>query len=155
LEHSLHAWVSFFILPLFALANAGVATHSPNLLVQLATPVSLGVIVGLFLGKPAGILGACWLATRLGLAECPAGVNWRQLHAVACLGGIGFTMSMFISNLAFPGHPELGEQAKVGIMAGSLASAIAGMGVCWFAARRGPVQASRPDAGRGKRVSRD
>jgi NhaA family Na+:H+ antiporter len=136
LERSLHPWVSFFILPLFALANAGLATHGPDFLVQLASPVSLGTIAGLFLGKPAGILGACWLATRLGLAAPPASANWRQLHAVACLGGIGFTMSLFISNLAFPGHPELGEQAKAGIMAGSLASAITGLGLCWLAARR-------------------
>ena len=135
LEHSLHPWVSFLILPLFALANAGLTTHGPDFLVQLASPVSLGTIAGLFLGKPAGIFGACWLATRLGLAEPPAGVNWRELHAVACLGGIGFTMSLFISDLAFPGHPQLGEQAKAGITAGSLASAITGLGLCWLAAR--------------------
>jgi Na+:H+ antiporter, NhaA family len=136
LEHSLHPWVSFFILPLFALANAGLAIHGPSFLPQLASPVSLGTITGLFLGKPAGILGACWLATRLGLAERPTGVNWRQLQAVACLGGIGFTMSLFISDLGFPGYPELEEQAKAGIMAGSLASAITGLGLCWLAARR-------------------
>jgi Na+:H+ antiporter, NhaA family len=135
LEHSLHPWVSFFILPLFALANAGLTIHGPSFLPQLASPVSLGTITGLFLGKPAGILGACWIATRLGLAERPTGVNWRQLQAVACLGGIGFTMSLFISDLAFPGHPGLEEQAKAGIMAGSLASAITGLGVCWLAAR--------------------
>ena len=136
LERGLHPWVSFFVLPLFALANAGLTTHGPNFLVQLASPVSLGTIAGLFLGKPAGIFGACWLATRLGLAEPLAGVNRRELHAVACLGGIGFTMSLFISDLAFPGHPELGEQAKAGIIAGSLASAITGLGLCWLAARR-------------------
>lgn len=136
LERGLHPGVSFLILPLFALANAGLTVHGPSLLVQLATPISLGIIAGLFLGKPAGILGACWLAARLGLAERPAGVNWRHLQAVACLGGIGFTMSLFISDLAFPGHPELREQAKAGIMAGSLASAITGLGLCRLAARR-------------------
>lgn len=136
LERGLHPWVSFLILPLFALANAGLATHRPDFPAELAGPVSLGTIAGLFLGKPAGILGACWLATRLGLAELPASVNWRQLQALACLGGIGFTMSLFISDLAFPGHPELGEQAKAGIMAGSLASALTGLGLCWLAARR-------------------
>jgi len=136
LERTLHPFVSFLILPLFALANAGLAMHGPILLSRLASPVSLGTIAGLFLGKPAGILGACWLATKLGVAECPAGVNWRQLRAVACLGGIGFTMSLFISNLAFPGGPELVEQAKAGIIFGSLASAITGLSLSCRAPRR-------------------
>ncbi|HEY0791261.1 MAG TPA: Na+/H+ antiporter NhaA [Chthoniobacterales bacterium] len=136
LEHALHPWVGFMILPLFALANAGVTAHGLNLFTQLASPVSLGIIAGLFLGKPAGILAACWLTIKLKLAERPTGASWRQLQAAAGLAGIGFTMSMFISNLAFLGHLELAEQAKAGIIAGSLLSALTGMAWFCFAAPR-------------------
>ena len=120
LEHMLHPWVSFIIMPIFALANAGVVIHSE----RLADPIALAVVAGLLLGKPLGILGASWLAVWLGFAELPKGVNWRILAAGGILGGIGFTMSLFVANLGLAGT-EL-EAAKVGVMLGSLAAGIVG-----------------------------
>jgi NhaA family Na+:H+ antiporter len=127
LEHALHPLVAFFIMPVFALANAGVAVEG-NLLATLGQPVSLGVIVGLFLGKQVGVLGAAWLAARAGVAVMPVGVRWRQVWGVSLLCGIGFTMSLFIASLAFP-DPALLDAAKVGILAGSLVSGLVGAAV--------------------------
>jgi NhaA family Na+:H+ antiporter len=127
LEHALHPLVAFFIMPVFALANAGVAVEG-DLLATLGQPVSLGVIVGLFLGKQVGVLGAAWLAARAGVAVMPAGVRWRQVWGVSLLCGIGFTMSLFIASLAFP-DPALLDAAKVGILAGSLVSGLVGAAV--------------------------
>jgi NhaA family Na+:H+ antiporter len=122
LEDALHPWVTFGIMPLFALANAGVMLDA-GFLDALAHPVTLGVIGGLVLGKPIGILVFSWLAMAGGLAERPRGVSTRQMLGVGVLGGIGFTMSLFIGSLAFGESPML-ENAKVGILT---ASAIAGM----------------------------
>jgi len=133
LEHALHPWVAYFIMPVFALANAGVAVEG-NLLATLGQPVSLGVILGLFLGKQVGVLGAAWLAVRAGVAAMPAGVRWSQVWGVSLLCGIGFTMSLFIASLAFP-DPELLDAAKVGILAGSLVSGLAGAAVLLRPAR--------------------
>ncbi|HYJ79054.1 MAG TPA: Na+/H+ antiporter NhaA [Longimicrobiaceae bacterium] len=130
IEHELQDVVAFGIVPLFALANAGVAL-SGGLGPALAHPVALGVMLGLVVGKPVGITLASWLAVRLGLAELPAGVTWRALHAVSWLGGIGFTMSLFIAALAF-GEGALGDVAKIGIFAASLAAGAAG----WLLVRR-------------------
>lgn len=124
LEHELHPWVAFLVMPLFALANAGVSLGG-NAAALLAGPVTIGTIAGLLLGKPLGVLGGAWLASRTGLAELPAGVRWGQLAGVAILCGIGFTMSLFIANLAF-GEGELLDEAKVGILVGSLLSGVAG-----------------------------
>ncbi len=126
LEHGLHPWVAFGILPLFAFANAGLslAGLSPDALLQ---PVSLGVMLGLFLGKQAGIFAASWLAVRLRLAALPAGVNWPRLYGVALLCGIGFTMSLFIASLADAGAGGgLFDMARLGVLAGTLLSACAG-----------------------------
>lgn len=120
LEHGLHPIVASGIMPLFALANAGVALAGANL--GTGRSVTLGVAAGLVLGKPLGILGAAWVAVRVGWATLPNQVSWRMLHGAAWLGGIGFTMALFIAGLAF-GSTPLHDAAKVGIL---MASALAG-----------------------------
>jgi NhaA family Na+:H+ antiporter len=130
IEHELQDVVAFGVVPLFALANAGV-TLSGGLGAALGHPVALGVVLGLVVGKPLGITLASWLAVHLRLAELPPGVGWRALHGVSWLGGIGFTMSLFIAALAFPGG-ALADVAKVGIFAASLAAGAAG----WVLVRR-------------------
>jgi NhaA family Na+:H+ antiporter len=125
LEHALAPWVAFLILPLFGFANAGVslAGFDPALLLS---PLPLGIAAGLFAGKQIGIFAAVRLAVALGIAGRPRGATWLQIYGVALLCGIGFTMSLFIGGLAFPGHPALAERAKIGTLAGSLLSAVAG-----------------------------
>jgi NhaA family Na+:H+ antiporter len=132
LEHGLHPWVAFLIVPLFGFANAGISLAGLGL-AQLLAPLPLGIAAGLFLGKQAGIFAAVKLSVRLGIAGRPRGATWLQVYGVALMCGIGFTMSLFIGALAFPGHPELAEQAKLGILVGSLLSAIAGYLVLRFA----------------------
>lgn len=124
LEGSLHAPVAFLVMPVFALANAGVPLRGDPATV-LGEPISLGVIAGLVLGKPLGITAAAWLAVRLGLAAVPAGVGWRAVHAVGWLAGIGFTMSIFIAGLAFASEEAL-TAAKLGILAASLVAGTLG-----------------------------
>jgi NhaA family Na+:H+ antiporter len=126
LEHILHPWVAFGILPVFALANAGVPLGGVSL-ADVFHPVPLGIVGGLFLGKFVGILGMSGLAVGLGVAELPKGVGWRQLQGVSLLCGVGFTMSLFIASLAF----EQGGQAyfgleRLGILLGSLLSGVLG-----------------------------
>ncbi|MBK7230034.1 MAG: Na+/H+ antiporter NhaA [Ignavibacteriales bacterium] len=123
-EHGLHPWVSFFIMPVFALANAGVAV-SDELGSALTHPVSIGIVLGLFLGKQIGIFSFSYIAVKLKLASEPEGVSWKKIYAASVLAGIGFTMSLFIANLAF-NSPELLNISKVGILAGSLLSGIVG-----------------------------
>jgi Na+:H+ antiporter, NhaA family len=127
LKHDLEPWVAFLVLPAFAFANAGLALSGINWGMALA-PLPLGIAAGLFLGKQIGIFGASWLAVRLGLARLPEGVGWRQIHGAAVLGGIGFTMSLFIGSLAFS---DSGNSAavRIGVLAGSLASGIAGYAI--------------------------
>ncbi len=127
LEHSLTPWTTYVILPVFALANAGVAL-SGNLFAVLASPVALGIILGLVVGKPLGITAFSWLAVRLGMAELPAGVSWRALFSASCLAGIGFTMSLFIASAAFS-DPTLLNAAKVSILAASVLAGVAGTGL--------------------------
>jgi NhaA family Na+:H+ antiporter len=134
LEESLHPWVSYAILPLFAFANAGVSLAGLSL-GSLAAPVPLGIVLGLVIGKPLGILGATWLAVRYGLAQRPEGAGWPQLLGVGMLGGIGFTMSLFIGMLAFS-SAEHAAQLRLGVLAGSLVSATAGYLVLLFSAPR-------------------
>ena len=130
LEHSLHLPVALLVIPLFALANAGVHLSMEVLASAFAHPVSLGIIVGLVLGKMVGIAGTAWLAVKLGVAALPQGARASQLVGVGLLGGIGFTMSIFIAELAWPGQAELLQQAKMGIL---LASLIAGVsGYAWL-----------------------
>jgi NhaA family Na+:H+ antiporter len=125
LEHKLAPWVAFLILPLFGFANAGVslAGFDPALLLA---PLPLGIAAGLFAGKQLGIFAAVRLSVAFGIASRPRGATWLQIYGVALLCGIGFTMSLFIGGLAFPGHPALAEQSKIGTLAGSLLSAVAG-----------------------------
>ena len=135
MEHALHPWVSFFIMPVFALANAGVALDG-RLASALVAPVSLGVIAGLVLGKQIGITLFSWLAVRTGFAALPEQVTWRQIYGVAWLGGIGFTMSLFIANLAFGDGSSLSE-AKLAILTASLVAGVTG----WLLLRRVPAPA--------------
>jgi len=124
LEHALHPWVGFVIMPIFAFANAGV-TLGGNALSLLAHPVSLGVMSGLLVGKIVGIGGLSWLAVRAGWAQLPMGVSSRQLWGASCLCGIGFTMSLFIANLAF-GNGALLDVAKTAILFASLIAGVLG-----------------------------
>ena len=117
-EHTLLPWVRLIIMPVFALANAGVA-FGTSTAAATTSPISLGIVVGLVVGKPIGIFCASWVAVRLRLASLPSQVGWRQILGVGAIGGIGFTMSIFIASLAFAGEPLL-EIAKLGIFAGSL-----------------------------------
>ncbi|HEX9954447.1 MAG TPA: Na+/H+ antiporter NhaA [Allosphingosinicella sp.] len=125
LEHGLSPWVAFLIVPLFGFANAGVSLDGIGLDALLA-PLPLGIAAGLFFGKQLGIFGAVWLTVKLGFAGKLRGASWLQIYAVAVLCGIGFTMSLFIGALAFPGDPARVEEAKIGVLAGSFLSAIAG-----------------------------
>ncbi len=122
IEHALHPWVAFGIMPLFALANSGIVIGA-DILTAVINPVSIGVTAGLIVGKFAGILFFTWLMVRTGVGALPQGANWRHITGVALLGGIGFTMSLFISGLAFK-NPDFVEQAKYGIL---IASVIAGI----------------------------
>jgi len=126
LEHTLHPWVAFIIMPVFAFANAGVSLEGMTLS-GLFGPIPSGVALGLFLGKQLGVFGFAWAAIRFGLASLPEGATWRSLYGTAVLCGIGFTMSLFISTLAFDGGMyDAGVSSRLGILAGSFASAIAG-----------------------------
>ena len=126
LEHKLHPWVSFVILPIFAFANAGV-TFVGTTTDQMFNSVVIGIMLGLFVGKQIGIFGACHIAVKLGIAKLPARVTMRQLYGTSILCGIGFTMSLFIGGLAFEGQdPSYLNSVKVGVLAGSLISAIVG-----------------------------
>jgi NhaA family Na+:H+ antiporter len=124
MEYALHRWVTFLIMPLFALANAGVELGS-HLTQALTRPVTLGIVAGLVLGKPVGITLASWLAVRTGIASLPAGVSWRHIHGAGWLGGIGFTMSLFLASLAFA-DPALLVLAKLGIFTASLTAGAIG-----------------------------
>ncbi len=132
LEHAIAPWVAFLIVPLFGFANAGVSLTGVGL-EQVFAPLPLGIAAGLFLGKQVGVFGAVWLAVRFGFATRLGGATWLQVYGVAILCGIGFTMSLFIGALAFPGRPLLVEEAKIGILLGSVASAIVGFLVLRFA----------------------
>jgi Na+:H+ antiporter, NhaA family len=125
MEHALAPLSAYLIVPLFGFANAGVVLSGLGL-GDLAAPLPLGIMLGLVLGKQLGILGAIWAAARFGFAQPPAGATWRQLWGMALLCGIGFTMSLFIAQLGFAGRPELVEEAKLGVLLGSLLSALAG-----------------------------
>ncbi len=141
LEHALHPWVAFAIVPLFGFANAGVDLSGVSLL-TLTDPLVLGIAGGLFLGKQAGIFSIVWIAERTGFATRPAGSSWAQVYGVALLAGIGFTMSLFIGGLAYPDAPQLADTVKIGVLAGSLLSAVAGFLILWFAAKSRPCAVS-------------
>ena len=138
LEHDLHTPVAFVILPAFAFVNAGLALSGIGL-DELLHPVTVGVVAGLFLGKPVGILAFVAVATAFGLATLPRGVTWAQIAGVALACGIGFTMSLFIAGLAFQhGSGDYFAGDRLGILAGSLASAIAAYAVLRLSCRQLP-----------------
>lgn len=134
MEHALAPLSAYLIVPLFGFANAGVALTGLTPADALA-PLPLGIALGLLLGKQIGILGAIWTARRFALAQPPAGASWTQLWGMALLCGIGFTMSLFIAQLGFPDQPALVDEAKLGVLLGSLLSALSGYLVLRFAAR--------------------
>jgi NhaA family Na+:H+ antiporter len=135
LEHALHPWSAYLILPIFGFANAGVslAGFTPGMLLE---PVTLGVALGLILGKQIGVFGLVLAAVKLGLAQRPAGAGWMQVYGVSLLCGIGFTMSLFIGLLAFADAPELESETKVGVLTGSIVCMAAGALVLLVAPRR-------------------
>lgn len=123
LEEKLHPWVAFAVVPVFGFANAGVSLSGITMR-NLIDPIPLGVALGLLVGKQIGIFGLASLAIRLGLAKLPEGSNWLQIYGIAILCGIGFTMSLFIGALAFPESPHLVDEVKVGVLIGSILSAV-------------------------------
>ena len=127
LEHALHPWVVFGIMPVFAFGNAGVTLTGLSL-DDLIAPIPLGIALGLFVGKQIGVLGFAWVGSRLGLCQLPEGVGWMQAYGVALLAGIGFTMSLFIGTLAFA-DPEHAAAVRLGVLSGSILSAILGYAV--------------------------
>ncbi len=145
LEHALNPWVAFVIVPLFALANAGVRIPS-DLGTALSDPVVIGVVTGLVLGKQVGIMAASWLVVRSGFASLPGGVGWLHMYGAAWLGGIGFTMSLFVSELAFPDAALLAA-AKLGILVASAIAGLGGFAVLFLASRSGgaPDHRGAPD----------
>jgi NhaA family Na+:H+ antiporter len=139
LEHALVPWSGFLVVPLFGFANAGVALGGGA---SLGAALPAAIALGLLIGKQIGIFGAIWIADRSGFAPRPAGASWVQLWGMAVLCGIGFTMSLFIAALAFPADPALVEEAKLGVLAGSLGSALLGFAIL----RLAPIP---PRPGRG------
>jgi NhaA family Na+:H+ antiporter len=155
LEHALHPWVAFGVLPAFAFANAGLGL-SDITLSDLLHPIQLGIGLGLFVGKQLGVIGSIWLATRIGLATLPEATDWRHIYGVALLTGTGFTMSLFMGTLAFPAE-AYDADVRVAVLLASVTSAICGYLVLRSASsRRSPIIAhsvgTRPDAaGSGRR----
>ncbi len=132
-EESIHPYVKFLILPLFAFANAGLPLDGFSL-TNLTQGIPLGIAAGLFLGKPIGIMLTCAAMVMLGLARLPDGANWRQMLGVSFLAGIGFTMSLFIGTLAFT-DPAVGAHVRIGVVAGSILSIIAGLAIMFSGKR--------------------
>ena len=143
-EHGLHPWVAFVIIPIFGFANAGVSLGgiAPS---DLLAPLPLGIALGLLIGKQVGIVGFAWLAVKAGLARLPEGVGWAKVHGLSLLAGIGFTMSLFIGNLAFTDQTQI-DAVKLGVLSGSLVAALAGFFLLRAVLPAGPTDA---DADRG------
>ncbi|WP_190295123.1 Na+/H+ antiporter NhaA [Pseudomonas alloputida] len=139
LEHALHPWVAYAILPIFAFANAGVSLAGMTV-DSFTHPVPMGITVGLLLGKTVGVFGLTWVAVKLRLAALPAGAGWGQILGVAILCGIGFTMSLFVGSLAFaPGSSEYAGMDRMGILTGSFFAAVIGYAVTAMASRKTSV----------------
>ena len=133
LENALGGWVTWLVLPLFGLANAGLRLGGITP-ADFTTPVMLGVTLGLVIGKPAGVFGTTWIAARLGLVSAPANLTWSHLFGASLLCGIGFTMSLFIGDLGFHGSP-IQDEVKLAVFAGSLIAAVLGVLFLWRTAR--------------------
>jgi Na+:H+ antiporter, NhaA family len=140
LEHALHPYVAFLIVPVFGFANAGVSLAGMSWAALLA-PVPLGIAAGLFVGKQIGVFLTTWVAVKLGWADCPEDASLAQVYGVSLLCGIGFTMSLFIGLLAFPASPELQDAVKIGVLSGSVLSAVVGTLVLAFAPGEQPQNA--------------
>ena len=136
LEHAWHLPVAFLVIPIFALFNAGIPIEFGALAATLSHPVTLGVALGLVLGKFIGISGTSWLALKLGIGQLPADTSFNQIAGVSLLGGIGFTMAIFIAELGFSAQPELLLMAKTGVLAASLLAGISGFLWLWLAAKK-------------------
>lgn len=128
MEHALHGYCAFLIIPIFALANAGLHL-SGDMGSMITDPVTLGVFFGLCIGKPIGVIGAAWLACKVNIAALPTGVTWKHITGAGCLAGIGFTMALFIANLAFKGDNLHLDAAKLGILSASIIATIAGLAI--------------------------
>ncbi|MBC3271005.1 Na+/H+ antiporter NhaA [Pseudomonas sp. SWRI81] len=136
LEHALHPWVAYGILPLFAFANAGLSLSGVTV-ESFTHDVPMGIAIGLLLGKTIGVFGLTWLAVKIGIAALPQGANWGQILGVAILCGIGFTMSLFVGSLAFePGVSDYAGMDRMGILTGSILAAVIGYVVTAMASRR-------------------
>lgn len=135
LEHSIHPWVGFLVVPIFGFTNAGVALGGISAS-TLLEPLPMGVILGLFFGKQIGVFLMTALAIKSGLAYAPKGASWRHIYAISLLCGIGFTMSLFIGGLAFPDRPLLIDQVKVGVILGSLLAGVAGVLLLWSGGKK-------------------
>lgn len=133
-EHGLHYWVAFFILPLFAFANAGVSLQGMTV-AQLLAPVPLGIAAGLFFGKQIGVMLTALAAVKTGIGTMPKGANWKQMYGIACLTGVGFTMSLFIGGLAFDSAERMNE-VRLGVLMGSIASGVLGYALLMMAGSR-------------------
>jgi Na+:H+ antiporter, NhaA family len=142
-EHQLYPWVALGVVPVFAFFNSGIEL-STSALTALTSPASLGIVLGLLVGKQVGIFGAVWLAVHLGWARLPKGTGWGQLCGVALVAGIGFTMSLFIAGLAFS-DPQVFGLARLSVVAGSLLSAMSGVAVLWIARYRRSGRAGKVD----------
>jgi NhaA family Na+:H+ antiporter len=140
LEHTLHPWVGFVIMPLFALANAGIHIDVR----EITNPVTVAAALGLFLGKPIGVMLFSFIAVQFGFAKLPQGVGWGLLLGGGCLAGIGFTMSLFVADLAFGGDERLLAAGKIGTLAGSVLSAIVGVAVLLVVLRKAKVRPAQP-----------
>jgi len=149
LEHAIHPWVMFGVVPLFGLASAGVELTGVSSLIE---PLPLAIMAGLFFGKQIGVFGAIWIADRTGVAPRPQFARWAELYGASLLCGVGFTMSLFIGALAFPTSPETVEAAKIGTLAGSLLAAICGWVVLRFTK---PIVFSDEDAQEAREIFGD
>ncbi|MBK5416811.1 Na+/H+ antiporter NhaA [Pseudomonas sp. TH31] len=139
LEHALHPWVAYGILPLFAFANAGLSLSGVTV-ESFTHHVPMGIAAGLLLGKTVGVFGLTWLSVKIGIAALPQGANWGQVLGVAILCGIGFTMSLFVGSLAFvPGASEYAGMDRMGILTGSILAALIGYAVTAAASRKSPA----------------
>ena len=133
LEHGLEPYVYFLIVPIFAFANAGVVFQGMTI-DTLMDPLTMGIAAGLVIGKQIGVFGITWLVVKLGAARLPHGANWLHIYGIACLAGIGFTMSLFIGSLSY-GNPDLMNQVRLGVVTGSLISGVLGFTALWIASQ--------------------
>jgi Na+:H+ antiporter, NhaA family len=153
LEHALHPWASYVIVPTFALANAGIALAGDTVAGAMGSSITTGIVVGLVAGKLVGVFGTAWLAHRLGFAALPKGVGWHHIGVAAAVAGIGFTVSIFIASLAFS-DPELVAQAKIGVLGASVLATLLGTGILRVAWRSQESPTSAPPHDKAGKTAR-